>query len=76
MSAYIDLQICVQEELELEALVSLVAHIHHCLQAVFRQRHAVLQAEVKRPCLARLLRKTRAVETKVKLDRIRVESIL
>jgi hypothetical protein len=65
----------VEEELELEALVALVADIDNRLQFVLRERHAVLQSEVQRPCFPCLLRQLRVGESKVQLHRRRIEGI-
>lgn len=64
-----------QQELELKALLALVAHIDACLQAVLGQRHAVYQAKVKRPCLARLLADSRTVQTEIELDGVGAERV-
>jgi len=49
---YLDLEVCVQKELELEALFALIAHSDDRLQALFAQSNAVDETKVERPCLA------------------------
>lgn len=65
-----------QQELELEALLALIAHADNRLQAIFRQRDTVLQTEVQRPRLARLLAQIAAVEPKVQLHRVGAQGVL
>ena len=65
---YLDFQIRMQQELKLEALFALVAHVYDRLQAVLRQCHAVDEAEIERPCCARLLRQPGPVQAEVELD--------
>ena len=68
--AHLDLPVAVQQELELEALLALIADRHDGLQSALAQGHAVDEAEVQGPCLARLLTQSRPVEAKVELDRV------
>lgn len=64
-----------QQELELEARVALIAHIDHRLQAVLGQGNAVHEPKVQRPRLARVFRNARRVQPEVKLDRVGVERV-
>ena len=72
---YLDSEVGVQQELELEALLSLVADGDDCLQCVLAQCDAVHQTEVQWPCLAVLLTDAIAVEAEVELDGASVERI-
>jgi hypothetical protein len=65
---YLDLPVAVQQELELEALLALIADGHDGLQAPLAQRDAVDETKVQRPCFARLLAESRLVQAKVELD--------
>jgi hypothetical protein len=60
----------VQQHLELESLLALVADVQHGLQSIFAQSHAVDEAELVRPGLPVLFRKVRRAETEVELDRV------
>jgi hypothetical protein len=53
--SYLDSEVGVQEELEVEALLALVAHGDDRLQALLAQGDAVDESEVDRPGLARVL---------------------
>jgi hypothetical protein len=66
----------VQEELELESLVALVADVNDGLQAVLGQRHAVYETEVVRPRLARFLRDTGGAQAEIELDGAGIERVL
>lgn len=48
---YVNFEVGVQQHLELESLLALVAHIQHGLQAILAQRHSVYEAELVRPSL-------------------------
>lgn len=72
---YLDPEVGVQQELELKALLSLVAHGDDSLQCVLAQCDAVYQTEVHWPCLAVLLTDAIAVEAEVELDGASVERI-
>lgn len=74
-SVYLDPEVGVQQELELKALLSLVAHGDDSLQCVLAQCDAVYQTEVHWPCLAVLLTDAIAVEAEVELDGASVERI-
>jgi hypothetical protein len=58
----------VQQELELEALLALVADGHDSLQAALAQGDTVDEAKVQRPCLTCFLAEPRLVQAKVELD--------
>jgi len=60
----------VQEHLELERLLALVADVQHGLQRVLAESHGVHETELVRPGLLVLLRKVGRAETKVELDRV------
>jgi hypothetical protein len=53
--AHRDLPVAVQQELEFEALLALVADGHHSLQATLAQGNTVNKTKVQRPCLACIL---------------------
>lgn len=55
MEAHLDLPVAVKQELELEALLALIADGHDGLQGALAQGHAVDEAKVQRPRLARIL---------------------
>lgn len=74
--AYLDLEVGVQQELEVEALLSLIADGDDCLQRVFAQCDAVHQTKIQRPCLAVLLADAVAVKTEVELYGACVQRIL
>ena len=59
-----------QQHLELERLLALVANVQHCLQTILAKSNAVHEAELVRPGLPVLLRKVGRAETKVELDRV------
>lgn len=73
--AHLDPEVGVQQELELKALVSLVAYSDDCLEGVLAQCDAVDQTEVQRPCLAVLLTDAVAIEAEVELYGASVECI-
>ena len=68
--SHIDLEVGVQQHLEVERLLALVANVQHGLQTVFAQRDGVDKAELVWPCLLVLFRKVCSAETKVELHRI------
>jgi hypothetical protein len=73
---YLDLEVGVEQELELEALLALVADCDDRLQAVLAQCDAVHEPKVQWPCLSRLLAEGLTIETEIELDRVGVEGIL
>ena len=64
---YLNREVRVQQHLELEALLPLVAHIQHRLQAILAQRHAVHQSELVWPCLLCFLAKLSCRKSEVEL---------
>jgi hypothetical protein len=70
MNAHLDLPVAVQQELELEALLALIADRHDRLQAAFAQGDAVDETKVQRPCAAGFLTQSRLVQAEVELDRV------
>jgi hypothetical protein len=60
----------VQQHLELESLLALVADVQHGLQTILAKGNTVHEAELVRPGLLVLLRKVGRAETKVELDRV------
>jgi hypothetical protein len=60
----------VEEGLEVERLVALVADVQHSLQTILGQSNAVLQAEIVRPSLLHLVAKVVGGQAKVKADGI------
>jgi hypothetical protein len=67
---YIDLEIGVQQHLELERFLALVANVQHGLQTVLAQSDGVHETELIRPGLLVLLREVGRAEAKVNLDRV------
>src|SRR4051794_11000575 len=65
---HLDAQVRMQQHLELKRARALIAHRDNRAQTFFAQRYAVHQPEVKRPCLAELVRQRRAVQAEVELD--------
>ena len=59
-----------QQHLELERLLALVANVQHSLEAILAQCNSVDKTELVRPCLLVLFRKVGGAKTKVKLDRV------
>lgn len=74
--AYLDPEVGVEQELELEALISLVAYSDDGLESVLAQCDAVHETKVQRPCLAVLLADAIAIETEVELHGAGVKCIL
>lgn len=74
--AYLDLEVGVQQELELEALLALISHGDDSLELVLAQGNTVYETKVERPCLASFVAETLATQAKVELDGLRLESIL
>lgn len=68
--AYFDLEVGMQQHLELEALLALVLHVEHGLQAVLRERHAVDQPKVVAPCLLRICAELCGRQTEIKLHTV------
>lgn len=52
---YLDLEVGVEQELELEALLALISHGDDRLEPVLAQGDAVDEAKVEGPCLASFL---------------------
>ena len=67
---HVTLEVSVQQHLELEGLLALVADVQHGLQSILAKGHAVHEAELVRPGLPVLLGKVGGAKTKVKLDRV------
>ena len=59
-----------QQHLELESLLALVADVQHGLQTILAKGDAVHEAELVGPGLLVLLRKVGRAETKIELDRV------
>ena len=59
-----------QQHLELERLLALVAHVEHGLQTVLAERDGVHKTELIGPGLLVLSREVGRAETKVELDRV------
>lgn len=59
-----------RQHLEVEGLVTLVAHAEHRLQVVLGQGHAVLQAELIRPSLLHVIAEIGSRKAKVETDRV------
>ena len=70
VSAYRDGKVGVEESLEVERLVALVADAQHGLQTILGQSDAVLQAEVVGPGLLHLIAEVVGCQTEVKADGI------
>jgi hypothetical protein len=70
MRAYLDLPVAVEQKLEFKALLALIADSHDGLQGALTQGHAVDEAKVQGPRLARILTQSRFVEAKVEFDRV------
>lgn len=68
VSAYRDSKIGVEEGLEVERLVALIANAQHGLQTILGQRDAVLQAEVVGPGLLHLVTEVVGGQAKVETD--------
>lgn len=66
----LDAEICVQQHLKLEALLPLILHIEHRLQAILTQRHAVHQSEIKRPRFLRLGAELCGRKPEIELDAV------
>jgi hypothetical protein len=60
----------VEQHLELERLLALVADVQHGLQTILAKGDAVHKTELVRPGLPVLLREVGRAETKVELDRV------
>jgi hypothetical protein len=69
-SAYRNGKVSVEEGLEVEGLVALVADAQHGLQTVLGQSDAVLQAEVVGPGLLHVVAEVVGGQAKVKTDGI------
>jgi hypothetical protein len=70
VSAYRDGKVGVEESLEVERLVALVADAKHGLQTILGQSDAVLQAEVVRPGLLHFIAEVVGCQAKVEADGI------
>lgn len=70
VSAYRNGKVGVEEGLEVERLVALVADVQHGLQTVLGQRDAVLQAEVVGPGLSHVIAEVVGSQAKVEADRV------
>lgn len=68
VSAYRNGEVGVEESLEVERLVALVADVQHGLQTVLGESDAVLQAEVVRPGLSHLIAEVVGCQAKVEAD--------
>lgn len=67
---HITLEVSVQQHLELEGLLALVAHVEHRLQRVLTESDGVHKTKLVRPGLPVLLREVGRAKTKVELDRV------
>ena len=59
-----------QQHLELERLLALVADVQHGLQSILAKRHGVDKAEIVRPGLLVLFREVGRAKAEVELDRV------
>jgi hypothetical protein len=70
MPAYINVEIVVKQNLEVEILVVLVLHLQGCFQTLLGQGDTVQKTELIRPSLPEFLTQHSMRQTKVELDRI------
>jgi hypothetical protein len=70
VSAYRDGKVGVEESLEVERLVALVADAQHGLQTILGQSDAVLQAEIVGPGLLHFIAEVVGGQAKVETDGI------
>lgn len=76
VESHLYLEVCMQQELELEALLTLVAHVDDSLQAILGQCDAVDQRKLQRPCLPRIIAELGAAQSEVELHRVGTGSVL
>lgn len=68
MDAYINAEIGVHQNLEVEILIALVLYLQGCFQTFLAQGDTVQKAELIRPSLPEFLAQHSMKQTKVELD--------